>query len=160
MRFHKKESKGIGFGESYPILFKDGKFDPILFKDQKELFEIYQKNPELPRDRRLNIYRDMEKKRIKEEKEKAKNMFYIGMVLAFIVLFITSVTVYIYIPDYSFFIINWLFVIDILFTIYLYSKQYNVYDKLRERELYLAILDINKNISDLTNLIKHINKKD
>lgn len=147
MRFHKKEGKGIIFG----------KFDPILFKDQKELFEIYQKNPELSRDRRLLIYRDMEKKRIKEEKP--KDMIWKGLSLAFIVLFITSVPVYIYIPDYSFFIINCLFVIDISFTIYLYSKQYNVYDKLRERDMYLNILDIKKNISDLTNLIENINKK-
>ena len=148
MRFHKKEGKGIIFG----------KFDPILFKDQKELFEIYQKNPELSRDRRLLIYRDMEKKRIKEEKP--KDMIWKGLSLAFIVLFITSIPIYIYIPNYSFLIINALFGTDIFFTVYLYSKQYNVYDKLRERELYLAILDVSKNISDLTNLIKHINKKD
>ena len=106
MRFHKKEGKGIGFGEYDPILFKDGEYDPMLFKDggydpmlfkdQKELFEFYQKNPELSRDRILIIYRDMGKKRIKEEKEKAINIFYIGMVLAFIILFITGVPVYIF----------------------------------------------------------------
>lgn len=71
------------------------------------------------------------------------------MGLAFIVLSITAVPVYIYIPNYSLFVINWLFVIDILFTIYLYYKQHNVYDKLRERDLYLAILDIKKNISEI-----------
>ncbi len=158
MRFNKKRS-GIRFG----------KFDPILYSDQKELSELYQKDLEeckkdkkrkLSREERLNLYRDFEYQRIVKEEEKAKNTFYIGIVLAFIVLSITAVPVYIYIPNYSLFIINWLFVIDILFTIYLYFKQYNAYDKLRERDLYLAILDIKKNISDLNNLIENINKKD
>lgn len=104
------------------------------------------------------IYRDSEYKRIVREKEKAKKMIWKGIILAYIVLFITAIPIYIYIPNYSFFVINILFVIDILFTIYLYN-QYNEYDKLRERELYLAILDIKKNISNLNNLMENINKK-
>lgn len=153
------KGRGIWFGE----------FDPILYSDQEGLIETYQKSEEdfrkgkkekrLTRDERLNLYMISERQRIVKEKNKA-NKSYIGMGLAFIVLFITSIPIYIYIPNYSFFIINCLFVIDILFTVYLYSKQYNVYDKLRERDLYLTILDIKKNINDLNNLIENINKKD
>jgi len=105
MRFHKKEGKGIRFGD----------FDPILYHDQEATIKVYQKIEEdfmkgkkdrrSTREERLIIYEENECQRIVKEKEKA-NKFYIGMGLVFIVLFITAIPIYIYIPNYSFFTIN------------------------------------------------------
>jgi len=148
MRFHKKEA-----------MVKFGEFDPILYSDQKELSESYRKNRELSREERLILYRDSEYKRIVKEKDKINKIIILGWILAFTILIITIIMYYMNILNESFILVNTLFVIDIFFTIYLYFKQYNKYDKLRERDLYLAILDIKKNISDLSNLIENINKK-
>ena len=153
MRFHKKEGKGIGFGELIPILYPDQQITIDTFKKLEKEFREGKRKRRLTEEEQLNIYKLDERQRFKFEKEKA-NKFYIGMGLAFIVLSITAVPVYIYIPNYSLLIVNILFVINISFTIYLHFEQYNVYDKLRERDLYLAILDIKKNISDLNDLIK------
>ncbi len=155
MRFHKKEGKGIGFGELIPILYPDQQITIDTFKKVEKEFREGKRKRRLTEEEQLNIYKLDERQRFKFEKEKA-NKFYTGMGLAFIVLIITTIPVYIYIPNYSFLIINILFVIDIFFNIYLYSKQYNKYDKLRERDLYLAILDIKKEVNDL---IENINKK-
>ena len=145
MRIHKKEA-----------MVKFGEFDPILYSDQKELSEIYRKNRELSREKRLILYRDYEYKRIVKEKDKINIIIIIGWILAFTILIITIIMYYMNILNESFILVNALFVIDIFFTIYLYSKQYNKYDKLRERDMYLNILDIKKNINDL---IENINKK-
>ena len=153
MRFHKKEGKGIGFGELIPILYPDQQITIDTFKKLEKEFREGKRKRRLTEEEQLNIYKLDERQRFKFEKEKA-NKFYKGMVRAFIVLFITAIPVYIYIPNYSLLIVNILFVINISFTIYLHFEQYNVYDKLRERDLYLAILDIKKNISDLNDLIK------
>lgn len=149
MRFSKKE---------YMVNF--GKYDPMLHYDQKELSERYRKNRELSREDRLILYRKSEYQRIVKEKNKINKIVTIGWCLAVAILIITGLMYCMNILNESFILVNILFVINIFFTIYLYSKQYNIYDKLRDRELYLAILDISKNINDLTNLIKHINKKD
>jgi len=149
MRFHKKEA-----------MVKFGEYDPMLFPDQKELSERYRKNRELSREDRLILYRKSEYQRIVKEKNKINKIVTIGWCLAVAILIITGLMYCMNILNESFILVNILFVINIFFTIYLYSKQYNIYDKLREREVYLAILDISKNINDLTNLIKHINKKD
>ncbi len=135
MRFHKKEA-----------MIKFGKYDPILYPDQKELCETYRKNRELSREKRLILYRKYEYERIVKEKDKINKIITIGWILAFVILIITGLMYYMNILNESFMLVNILFVIDIFFTIYLYSKQYNVYDKLRERDMDLNILDIKKKL--------------
>lgn len=141
--------------------FKFGKDDPIIhtYPDQKGLSDFLRNNPHLSGVDRLWAYERFEVNRIIREKKRIiTNIQNIGWVLAFIPLFI--IVLIIDVPHTSLIISSLLFGMSIFFSVYIFSKKINIYDKQRELDKYIIILEINKNIKDLINLIKHIKEED
>ena len=159
MRIHKKEGKGIRFGELVPVLYHDQQITIDTFRKLDKEFREGKRKRRLTEEERLNIYILNERQRFKSEKEKIRKLTNkIFTFISIIIIFILILT-YRFIPDLSLFFSIVMFNIEVWVGVYLYLKQYNIFDKLRERDLYLAILDIKKNINDLHNLIENINKK-
>lgn len=129
---------------------KDG-YVIYTYPDQKKLSDFLSNNPYLSGKDMIWIYELFETKRIIREKKRIiTSMQKVGWVLIYIVLFIVILIYFIDIPYSSLFISNMLFGISIFFSIYIFSKKINIYDKQRELDKYKIILEMNKNIKNIS----------
>ena len=133
-----------------------------LYPDQKALSSFLRKNFEnlSGKDMRF-IYKICERDRVRFESSKKNNRInnradFLLWVVLFIVIIFTAISNN---SNFSFIFSGILFSISILFSVYVFSKRNNEFDNQREQDKYNIILEINKNIGDLINLMKHNHEK-